>query len=58
MTDRAPLAPTVRVLAAVSFLTDVASEMIYPLLPLFLSTVLGTTAAGLGVRAPALYRAV
>ena len=49
MTDRAPLAPTVRVLAAVSFLTDVASEMIYPLLPLFLSTVLGTTAAGLGV---------
>ncbi|MFM8567762.1 MAG: MFS transporter [Gemmatimonadota bacterium] len=49
MTDRAPLAPTVRVLATVSFLTDVASEMIYPLLPLFLSTVLGTTAAGLGV---------
>ena len=48
MTDRAPLAPTVRVLATVSFLTDVASEMIYPLLPLFLSTVLGTTAAGLG----------
>ncbi|MBM3884609.1 MAG: MFS transporter [Gemmatimonadetes bacterium] len=49
MTDRAPLAPTVRVLATVSFLTDVASEMIYPLLPLFLSTVLGATAAGLGV---------
>ncbi|MDQ8149659.1 MAG: MFS transporter, partial [Gemmatimonadota bacterium] len=49
MADRAPLAPTVRVLATVSFLTDVASEMIYPLLPLFLSTVLGTTAAGLGV---------
>jgi MFS family permease len=49
MTDRAPLAPTVRVLATVSFLTDVASEMIYPLLPLFLSSVLGTTAAGLGV---------
>ena len=43
------LAPNVRVLALVSLLTDVASEMIYPLLPLFLSTVLGTTAAGLGV---------
>ena len=28
-------------LAAVSFLTDVSSEMIYPLLPLFLSTTLG-----------------
>lgn len=38
----------VRVLAAVSFLTDVASEMIYPLLPLFLSTVLGVGAATLG----------
>lgn len=36
-------------LAAVSFLTDVASEMVYPLLPLFLSTVLGVSAAGLGV---------
>lgn len=43
------LATNVRALALVSFLTDVASEMIYPLLPLFLSTVLGTTAAGLGV---------
>jgi MFS family permease len=33
----------------VSFFTDVASDMIYPLLPLFLSTVLGTSAAVLGV---------
>ncbi len=39
----------VKVLASVSFLTDVASEMIYPLLPLFLSTVLGVSAAALGV---------
>ena len=39
----------VKVLAAVSFLTDVASELVYPLLPLFLSTVLGVSAAGLGV---------
>lgn len=36
-------------LAAASFFTDVASEMIYPLLPIFLSTVLGTSAATLGV---------
>lgn len=43
------LGRNVKVLAAVSFFTDVASEMIYPLLPLFLSTVLGTTAAALGV---------
>lgn len=39
----------VRVLAFVSFLTDVASDMIYPLLPLFLSTVLGVSASVLGV---------
>jgi MFS family permease len=38
----------VRVLAAVSFLTDVASELAYPLLPLFLTGVLGVSAAGLG----------
>ena len=46
---RRPLSRNVRVLAAVSFFTDVASDMIYPLLPLFLSTVLGTSAAVLGV---------
>ncbi len=46
---RAPLPRNVKVLAAVSFLTDVASEMVYPLLPLFLSTVLGVSAVGLGV---------
>ena len=46
---RPPLSRNVRVLATVSFFTDVASDMIYPLLPLFLSTVLGTSAAALGV---------
>ena len=46
---RLPLSRNVRVLATVSFFTDVASDMIYPLLPLFLSTVLGTSAAVLGV---------
>lgn len=46
---RASLPRNVKVLAAVSFLTDVASELVYPLLPLFLSTVLGVSAAGLGV---------
>ncbi len=35
-------------LAAVSFLTDVASDMTYPLLPLFLSTVLGVSATAVG----------
>lgn len=49
VTNRAALPRNVKILAAVSFLTDVASEMVYPLLPLFLSTVLGVSAAGLGV---------
>lgn len=43
------LPPTVYVLGAVSFFTDIASEMVYPLLPLFLTGVLGasTTVVGL-----------
>ncbi|KIE41434.1 MFS transporter [Geobacter anodireducens] len=39
----------VLILGMVSFLTDVSSEMIYPLLPLFLTTVLGAGPAFLGV---------
>ncbi len=44
---RLPL--TVIILGVVSFFTDLSSEMIYPLLPLFLSRVLGTGAFALGV---------
>ncbi len=36
-------------LSAVSFFTDVSSEMIYPLIPVFLTTVLGATASAVGV---------
>ena len=36
-------------LSAVSFFTDVSSEMIYPLVPLFLTTVLGASASAVGV---------
>lgn len=35
-------------LAAVSFLTDVASDMTYPLLPVFLASVLGASATAVG----------
>jgi MFS family permease len=35
-------------LSAVSFLTDVSSEMIYPLLPIFLTVVLGANASFIG----------
>lgn len=40
---------TVIMLGLVSLLTDLSSEMIYPLLPLYLSTVLGASAASLGL---------
>lgn len=43
------LPPAVLALGAVSFLTDLASEMIYPLLPVFLSATLGASALALGV---------
>jgi len=40
---------SVIILGLVSFFTDVSSEMIYPLLPLFLSTTLGATPAAVGL---------
>jgi MFS family permease len=42
------LSRNVKALAAVSLLADVSSEMIYPLLPLFLSAVLGASASVIG----------
>ena len=50
MTEPAParLSRNVFALSAVSFLTDVSSEMIYPLLPIFLTTVLGANASFIG----------
>jgi len=44
-----PSRRSVLALGWVSFLTDVSSEMIYPLLPVFLTTVLGASAGFLGV---------
>lgn len=53
-TERAPslrtaLTPNVRALGAVSFLTDVSTEMVYPLLPLFLTRTLGAGTAFVGL---------
>ena len=45
---RPPLPRNVKAFAAVSFLTDVSSEMIYPLLPVFVTTVLGAGAGAVG----------
>lgn len=45
---RPGLGRNVLVLAVVSFLTDASSEIIYPLLPIFLTTVLGASASAVG----------
>jgi MFS family permease len=42
------LTRNVRVLSAVSFLQDTASELLYPLLPIYLTSVLGAPAAVVG----------
>jgi len=47
--DRFGLSRPVWLLGWVSFFTDMASEMVYPLLPLFLTRVLGASAMSLGV---------
>ena len=47
--DRFGLSRPVWLLGWVSFFTDTASEMVYPLLPMFLTRVLGTGAMSLGV---------
>jgi MFS family permease len=47
-TSRSWLTRNVRVLSAVSFLQDVASELLYPLLPIYLTSVLGAPAAVVG----------
>lgn len=49
MTHRKKLPSTVLALGFVSLLTDLSSEMIYPLLPVFLTTVLGAGAFALGI---------
>lgn len=46
---RPRLGRTVKALGTVSFLTDVSSEMIYPLLPLFLAGTLGASAGMVGL---------
>lgn len=46
---RTPLPRNVRVLGLVSLVNDIASEMIFPLLPTFLMSVLGATTVSLGV---------
>ncbi|MBI5434436.1 MAG: MFS transporter [Planctomycetes bacterium] len=46
--DASPLPPTVRRLGWISFLVDVASEMLYPLIPVFVSETLGAPGKALG----------
>lgn len=46
--DQPKLGRNVMALSAVSLLTDVSSEMIYPLLPVFLTSILGANASFIG----------
>ena len=48
-TTRTKLPRTVKALSAVSLFTDASSEMIYPLLPAFLTATLGVSAAWVGI---------
>jgi MFS family permease len=48
VSDRAWLTPNVRTLSGVSFLQDAASELLYPVLPIFLTVTLGAPAAVVG----------
>ncbi|MBI4720401.1 MAG: MFS transporter [Chitinivibrionia bacterium] len=41
--------PNIRILAWVSFLTDASSEIIYPIIPFFLTVTLGAPATALGI---------
>lgn len=43
------LSPTVKKLGAVSFFADVASEMLYPITPLFLTSVFGASMTSVGI---------
>src|SRR5436190_13365919 len=45
----AGLSPDTFLLAMVSFLADVSSEMLYPVLPIFLTQVLGADAGAIGL---------
>ncbi|HEX7444552.1 MAG TPA: MFS transporter, partial [Acidimicrobiales bacterium] len=44
-----PLSRNIKVLSAVSFFQDTASEMLYPILPIFVTSVLGAPPAVLGL---------
>ena len=48
VSDRSWLTPNVRTLSGVSFLQDAASELLYPVLPIFLTVTLGAPAAVVG----------
>src|SRR6266852_6009273 len=47
--ERQKLKPQVKLLGLISLLNDSASEMIYPLLPIFLTATLGATAVDVGL---------
>jgi MFS family permease len=49
MADEKRISPIIYILGFVSFLTDISSEMIFPILPLFITSILGAGTAILGL---------
>lgn len=47
--ENAPLSPTIKALGVVSLFTDLSSEMVYPVNPVFLTRVLGASPAVVGL---------
>ena len=47
--SKKPIATSILILGFVSFFTDIGTQMIYPILPLYLSSVLGATPAIIGI---------
>lgn len=46
---KSKISPQVYILGAVSFFNDVASEMLYPVMPIFLTQVLGAPVFVIGI---------
>ena len=49
MTSAAPISPNVRKLGVVSLLTDLSSEMLYAVVPLYVTEVLGAPISVVGL---------
>lgn len=49
MDENSPINSTVKKLGAISFFADVASEMLYPITPILLTTIIGASVSSVGI---------